>query len=126
MTQLLAYFLTGLIIGIVLVSLIAIAHLRRWKQAAAELENQLRSHSFELQITLDELAEKNQQLEQQNQLDALSGIYNRAYFDRQMRAELKRSRREQRSLALVLLDIDHFKLINDKHGHLAHQNLLAD
>jgi diguanylate cyclase (GGDEF)-like protein len=119
MSPLLAYFLTGLITGMLLVGLIAAARLRREKNVGAELESQLRSHSFELQITLDELAEKNLLLEQQSQLDALSGIYNRAYFDHRMRSELKRSRREQRSLALVLLDIDYFKLINDQHGHLA-------
>jgi diguanylate cyclase (GGDEF)-like protein len=119
MAQLLPYFLLGMLTGAVIVGLIASAKLRRWHKAAAELECQLRSHSFELQITLDELAEKNQQLEQQSLLDALSGIYNRAYFDRQMRAELKRSRREHRSLGIVLLDIDHFKQINDTYGHLA-------
>lgn len=119
MAQLLPYFLLGMLTGALIVGLIASAKLRRWHSAAAELESQLRSHSFELQITLDELAEKNRQLEQQTLLDSLSGIYNRAYFDRQMRAELKRSRREHRSLGLVLLDIDHFKQINDNYGHLA-------
>ncbi|HEX5792654.1 MAG TPA: GGDEF domain-containing protein [Rheinheimera sp.] len=119
MNELLFCFIAGAITGASLVAAFALAKSRRWKNAAAELENQLRSHSFELQITLDELAEKNQLLQQQTQIDALSGIYNRAYFDRRMRGELKRSRREQRSLALVLLDIDHFKRINDSQGHLA-------
>lgn len=119
MTELLLYFAAGLLLGLVVAGLAGAKTLNRWKKAAAELEAELRSHSFELQITLDELAEKNQQLQQQTQVDALSGIYNRAYFDSQMRAEIKRSRREQRVLALVLLDIDHFKRINDTHGHLA-------
>jgi diguanylate cyclase (GGDEF)-like protein len=119
MAELLPYFLCGLLLGGASIGIIAAAKLKRWQKAAAELESELRAHSFELQITLDELAEKNQQLELQTQIDALSGLHNRAYFDRQMRAELKRSRREQRSLALVLLDIDHFKQINDTLGHLA-------
>jgi diguanylate cyclase (GGDEF)-like protein len=119
MNLLLLCFCSGAVSAAIIVGLIARAHIRRLGAGATELETQLRSHSFELQITLDELEEKNRLLQQQSQLDALSGIYNRAYFDRRMRAELKRSRREQRSLALVLLDIDHFKLINDDHGHLA-------
>jgi diguanylate cyclase (GGDEF)-like protein len=119
MAELLPYFLCGLLLGGASIGIIAAAKLKRWQTAAAELESELRAHSFELQITLDELAEKNQQLEIQTQIDALSGLHNRACFDRQMRAELKRSRREQRSLALILLDIDHFKQINDTFGHLA-------
>ncbi|MDP2714194.1 GGDEF domain-containing protein [Rheinheimera sp.] len=118
MADILPYFLAGIVAGAALTGIAAAIKLLRWQKTAAELECQLRSHSFELQITLDELAEKNLQLEQQSLTDALSGVYNRAYFDRQMRAELKRSRRELRTLALVLLDIDHFKRLNDNFGHL--------
>lgn len=109
----------GAVISLFLGSYLAARKIARLKAEASGLENQLRSHSFELQIALEELAEKNQLLAQQTRLDALSGVYNRAYFDNQMRAEIKRSRREQRELALVLLDIDHFKQINDTYGHLA-------
>ncbi|MDP5142238.1 GGDEF domain-containing protein [Rheinheimera baltica] len=119
MVDWLPYFFAGLLVGAALAGIVGYKMLVRWQHAASDMETQLRSHSFELQVTLDELAEKNQQLEKQSQRDALSGIYNRAYFDRQMSAEVKRSRREQRSLAIILFDIDHFKKINDTYGHLA-------
>lgn len=92
----------------------------RWQRDTAErLEDSIQTRTFELQVALNELADKNRILEEQNTLDALSGVRNRAYFDKKILAELKRSRREQRPLALVMLDIDHFKQINDNHGHLA-------
>ncbi|MBF7143322.1 MULTISPECIES: GGDEF domain-containing protein [Pseudomonas] len=49
--------------------------------------------------------------------DALTGIHNRRYFQERLEAELDRARRERSSLAIVMLDIDHFKRINDRFGH---------
>ncbi len=49
--------------------------------------------------------------------DALTGLYNRRYFDAALVREGERSYRDQRPLSLALLDIDHFKQINDVWGH---------
>jgi diguanylate cyclase (GGDEF)-like protein len=57
-------------------------------------------------------------------MDGLTQIYNRRYFDEQLERELSRSRRYERVLSLVLLDIDHFKGVNDKYGHLAGDSVL--
>lgn len=114
------WYLSGVLTGAILVTALCYYRWQQWREeTTAELENQLQQHNFELQITLEELAEKNKQLEQQTLLDSLSGTYNRACFDQKMQSELRRSRREQRPLALLLLDIDYFKKINDSHGHLA-------
>jgi diguanylate cyclase (GGDEF)-like protein len=51
--------------------------------------------------------------------DPLTGIYNRRFFDLSLRNEIERGRRFQRSLALVTIDIDHFKQYNDTFGHPA-------
>jgi two-component system cell cycle response regulator len=51
--------------------------------------------------------------------DPLTGCFNRGLFDQRLRAEVARAQRHGRSTALVLLDLDHFKRINDKHGHVA-------
>lgn len=51
--------------------------------------------------------------------DGLTQIYNRRYFEENLERELIRARRYGRPLALVLFDIDHFKVTNDKHGHRA-------
>ena len=51
--------------------------------------------------------------------DALTGIANRRRFDETLRREWLRARRAREPLALVLVDVDHFKLFNDHHGHPA-------
>lgn len=49
--------------------------------------------------------------------DVLTSAYNRRYFDRRLSEELERSKRYDRCLGLVMLDLDHFKEINDRYGH---------
>jgi diguanylate cyclase (GGDEF)-like protein len=49
--------------------------------------------------------------------DSLTGLHNRAFFDAQMSVELERAIRLAQPLALLFVDIDHFKQINDTHGH---------
>ena len=56
--------------------------------------------------------------------DGLTQINNRRYFEEFTDRELYRARRHKRDLSLVIFDIDHFKTINDKHGHLAGDNIL--
>jgi two-component system cell cycle response regulator len=52
-------------------------------------------------------------------VDALTQIYNKRYFNEALEREYNRAQRYKRELSLVLFDIDHFKAINDAHGHLA-------
>ncbi|KKO44557.1 diguanylate cyclase (GGDEF) domain-containing protein [Arsukibacterium ikkense] len=116
----LLWLLAGIALGSLMTAVIGYwLWQRKQRQSTEQLESKLLSHNLELQIALDELAEKNRLLEQQTMLDTLSGIYNRACFDKRLRSELKRSRREKTPLGLVFIDIDHFKKINDTHGHLA-------
>jgi diguanylate cyclase (GGDEF)-like protein len=56
-------------------------------------------------------------LSQRAQLDGLTALWNRAYFDQRLAAECAESRRHGKSVALVLCDIDHFKGVNDRFGH---------
>jgi diguanylate cyclase (GGDEF)-like protein len=56
--------------------------------------------------------------------DALTGLTNRRVFLEQATRELARSRRYGSPLALILVDLDHFKLVNDRHGHLAGDDVL--
>ncbi len=58
-------------------------------------------------------------LAQRAQIDGLTGLWNRAYFDVRWREEVAVSRRKRRPLALALCDLDHFKSVNDSFGHPA-------
>jgi len=57
--------------------------------------------------------------------DALTGLYNRRYLQHRLVDELARARRDGRPLACVMLDVDHFKRINDQWGHQAGDKVLA-
>jgi two-component system cell cycle response regulator len=49
--------------------------------------------------------------------DELTGLYNRRYFDRHLNVMLGKAHEQDRDMALMILDIDHFKAVNDNHGH---------
>jgi diguanylate cyclase (GGDEF)-like protein len=58
-------------------------------------------------------------------LDALTGLHNRRYFHETLAREVARAQRYSRHLALIVLDLDDFKAINDRIGHLAGDDVLA-
>lgn len=64
-----------------------------------------------------ELEKKNSELQRLSSLDGLTGIANRRRFDEYLEQEWLRAARDGRRLALILIDIDHFKAYNDNYGH---------
>ncbi len=58
-------------------------------------------------------------LREQSIRDALTGLFNRRYLEESLDRELARAARENRPLAVFMLDVDHFKKFNDEHGHEA-------
>jgi diguanylate cyclase (GGDEF)-like protein len=59
-------------------------------------------------------------------LDALTGLHNRRYFHETLAREVARAHRYNRDLALIIFDLDDFKAINDRIGHLAGDSVLAE
>ncbi len=74
------------------------------------LEHKVMARTRELNI-------KNRELEILSTTDQLTGLYNRRYIDQSIKEEIDRSRRYKVPLSIILLDIDHFKRINDTYGH---------
>ncbi|MDY0830874.1 sensor domain-containing diguanylate cyclase [Pseudomonas sp. SED1] len=58
--------------------------------------------------------------------DSLTGIHNRRYFQDRLKAEMIRVKRASGSLSVIMFDIDHFKRINDQHGHAVGDEVLKE
>lgn len=65
------------------------------------------------------IVRRSQRLRRQSRSDRLTGLPNRSFFDEQVLAELSRARRYGESVALAMIDVDHFKQFNDSWGHAA-------
>lgn len=58
--------------------------------------------------------------------DSLTGVYNRRYIDRRLLEEIARARRQNYCISCMYIDIDHFKLVNDTHGHQGGDEVLRE
>ncbi|WP_163865393.1 diguanylate cyclase [Myxococcus eversor] len=81
------------------------------------LQDALVEKNRELDKANKELARRREELLALSRTDALTGLFNRRCFEERLGDEFARSRRYQSPLSLVMLDIDHFKRINDTFGH---------
>jgi diguanylate cyclase (GGDEF)-like protein/PAS domain S-box-containing protein len=81
------------------------------------LEKQLKAANESLQAQLNENERLRLQLQEQAIRDPLTGVYNRRYFAEALENETSRAFREQSPFSIIILDVDHFKKINDTYGH---------
>jgi two-component system, sensor histidine kinase LadS len=92
---------------------VAQVHLLKTQQRlTAELESRVEARTVELKSA-------NATLLALSQTDALTGVFNRRYLDERLPAELRRIDRAWSSIAVLIIDIDFFKQLNDNHGHQA-------
>jgi diguanylate cyclase (GGDEF)-like protein len=83
----------------------------RLQRASENLEKEVMNRTSELRRAKD-------QLEELSITDGLTGLYNYRHLIHSLEAEIMRSKRYQRTLSLLLMDIDYFKNLNDTYGHL--------
>ena len=91
--------------------------LKKANETLVEITLQSQQQATTLKKEASSLAEQNQQLQRQATTDALTGLANRASFDRFLADRIEAAQRESKPLSLLLLDIDKFKSVNDQHGH---------
>lgn len=98
---------------------------RTARRRAASLEERVAAQTRELQHTVEELQlaqteleEANRRLEQLSTEDDLTGLANRRQLQQRLIEEWRRLKRTGAPLGLILIDLDHFKLVNDTMGHL--------
>ena len=79
-----------------------------------------------LALSREHLRQHSTDLAHQATVDALTGVFNRWYFDGRLEQEIQRQRREAGELALLMIDIDDFKGLNDTRGHLHGDRVLQE
>ena len=91
-----------------------------------QAELALREAHAELGQRLVEIEELHGRVREQAIRDELTGLYNRRYFDETLGREVARAGRDRTTLALAMLDLDHFKQVNDRRGHVEGDRILAE
>lgn len=92
------------------------------EKALVQLRNELRAVRSEADRLRDELAEQRRLAS----TDALTGLLNRMALDDRLKQEMSRWRRHGHPLSVVIVDVDHFKLINDRYGHQTGDRVLQE
>jgi diguanylate cyclase (GGDEF)-like protein len=104
--------------GLILLAALATATLDKWRfrdlqKAHAELMEAQQA----LVESQEELRQVNAMLNELSVRDGLTGLYNRRHFDGALETELRRAARNLKPIALLMIDVDYFKALNDAYGH---------
>lgn len=83
------------------------------------IENNLREAHQRLKVHVQEIEALQVKLGEQAIRDPLTGLFNRRYLEETLEREVARATREKSALCLAMIDVDHFKDFNDRHGHKA-------
>lgn len=93
-------------------------------EAKLRLERQVVERTHELRGALSQLEDAHGRLRDTSQRDGLTGVYNRSHFREAFERMLHDDQAKGRPSTLLMIDLDHFKSINDRHSHLAGDDCL--
>ncbi len=95
------------------------------RRATERARSELQAINEQLSRKVDEVQALQAALKQQAARDFLTGLFNRRHLNDTLPSMLALARRDRQPLAVAIIDLDHFKLTNDDHGHAAGDTLLA-
>ncbi len=94
------------------------------RRVKEELSLKVNEQTRELKVAMQKLQIMNKELERLSLTDPLTGLANRRYFDKRFNEEVQRAKRSESLIGVMMLDIDHFKQINDTLGHQAGDHVI--
>jgi diguanylate cyclase len=97
----------------------------RFRSSREKMEG-LQKNLTEMKGEIDTMQERTKALEQEAQVDALTGVHNRRAWEKRIHEETERFHRYNQVFSLILFDVDHFKGINDEYGHRAGDKCLKE
>ena len=99
--------------------------IKRFISSQENLSKKLLDLLEETQVQKEKIQEMNLLLKEKSIRDALTQVYNRGYLFEMLGLEIARTKRYGEDLAMIMFDIDHFKEVNDNHGHQAGDAILV-
>ncbi len=114
-----SFYLRTVSLFLLLIALVAIYFVRKYRKLSKKLEASVKERTEELHRANEMLKAANLKLERISMIDGLTSIGNRRAFDIAYNRTWKMCLRERMPLALIMIDIDNFKLFNDTYGHLS-------
>jgi diguanylate cyclase (GGDEF)-like protein len=113
-----------------IIGVIQYFHIDMSQKMLDKFYNKLKDKMENYKKVINKLFKKNEELNKRlvklSNTDNLTGLYNRRYFHASIQYELQRAKETRSQLSLLIMDIDYFKQINDKYGHLAGDKVLVD
>lgn len=94
------------------------------REAREQLEAKVAQRTAELKAALAQLEHVHARTKDSSQRDPLTGLYNRRYFREAFERQLKEARETHTPMAVFMIDLDHFKMINDRYGHVVGDDCL--
>ena len=114
-------------LGWLIAAFVGVVLLGLWRQMmVSRFNRQLMAKNKQLQALQKELLDKNRDLEFMSMRDPLTQMYNRHYMQNRLEQERQLSQRKNLPVCLMLIDIDYFKKVNDKFGHLVGDQVLLE